>query len=175
MIASLLSRIGIEVWRDIPNYENNYQVSNLGNVRSIKFNKKNKLKIYDNINKKHFFKRKQVALCMNGIKKNIYVHQLVAMAFLNHIPCGYDLVVDHINNNSLDNKLYNLQLVTQRKNVSKDKKGNSKYTGVSFYKRNNTWISHIKINGNTKHLGYFKTEKEAAQAYQKELTKIKQL
>ena len=39
MIAKALSRIGIEVWKDLPEYEGLYQVSNLGNVRSLKFNK----------------------------------------------------------------------------------------------------------------------------------------
>ena len=39
MIASLLSRIGVEVWKDIPNYEGLYQVSNLGNVRSLNYKK----------------------------------------------------------------------------------------------------------------------------------------
>ena len=35
MIAKTLSRLGIEVWKDIPEYEGLYQVSNLGNVRSL--------------------------------------------------------------------------------------------------------------------------------------------
>ena len=40
MIASLLSRINIEIWKDIPEYEGLYQVSNLGNVRSLNYRKK---------------------------------------------------------------------------------------------------------------------------------------
>lgn len=44
MIASLLSRIGIEVWKDIPEYEGLYQVSNLGNVRSLNYRKKGIIK-----------------------------------------------------------------------------------------------------------------------------------
>ena len=35
MIAKTLSRLGIEVWKDIPEYEGFYQVSNLANVRSL--------------------------------------------------------------------------------------------------------------------------------------------
>ena len=35
MIAKTLSRLGIEVWKDIPEYEGLYQVSNLGNVKSL--------------------------------------------------------------------------------------------------------------------------------------------
>ncbi len=85
------------------------------------------------------------------------------------------IVVDHINNDPLNNKLYNLQLITQRENVSKDKKGTSKYTGGSWSKTANKWTSNIRINGKIKHLGFYIKEKEAAQAYQKELTKINKL
>ncbi|MDB4397739.1 NUMOD4 domain-containing protein, partial [Akkermansiaceae bacterium] len=45
MIAKTLSRIGVEVWKDIPEYEDLYQVSNLGNVRSLNFNKTKKVKL----------------------------------------------------------------------------------------------------------------------------------
>lgn len=39
--------------------------------------------------------------------------------------------------------------------------------GVSFHKRNKKYQSQIKINGKRKHLGSFKTEAEAAEAYMK--------
>ncbi len=165
MIASLLSKIGIEVWRDIPNYEDNYQVSNLGNVRSLKNNKIKLLKKTLNNNK-----RFRVGLSLKGKARVKDVHVLVAIAFLKHTPCGMEIVVDHIDNNSLNNKLYKLQLITQRKNCSKDKKGYSNYTGVTYHK--GKYMAYIKINNKQKHLGYFKAEKEAAQAYQNELTKI---
>ena len=41
----------------------------------------------------------------------------------------------------------------------------SRYRGVAFFKRTSKWISEIKQNGQRFHLGYFKTEKEAALAY----------
>ena len=47
------------------------------------------------------------------------------MAFLNHKPNGNKLVVDHINNVKTDNRLSNLQIITQRKNTSKDRTGGS--------------------------------------------------
>ena len=48
----------------------------------------------------------------------------------------HKLVVDHINNDPLDNRLENLQLISHRYNLSKDKKGgSSKFTGVSWDKR----------------------------------------
>ena len=55
------------------------------------------------------------------------------MAFFGHVPGGYKIVVDHIDNNRLNNHVSNLQLITQRENSSKDRKnGTSQYTGVVF-------------------------------------------
>lgn len=45
-----------------------------------------------------------------------------------------------------------------RKNTS------STYRGVCFFKRIGRWIAYITISGKRKHLGYFDTEEEAAQA-----------
>ena len=50
---------------------------------------------------------------LNGGYKCYGVHQLVAMAFLDHVPNGHTLVVDHINDVKSDNRLSNLQLITQ--------------------------------------------------------------
>lgn len=173
MIASLLSRIGVEVWKDIPNYEGLYQVSNLGNVRSLNYRRTGKVKnLVLNINSTG---KQCVDLYKDGFRLNLYAHALVSSAFLNHKPNGHKIVVDHINNKPLNNKLYNLQLITQRLNASKDRKGTSKYTGVCWDKNNNKWIVSIVINGSNKFLGRFTDEKKAAQAYQNELTKIKQL
>ena len=44
MIYRLLSRIGIEVWKGIPSFKN-YEVSNLGNVRSLNYRKTRKIKL----------------------------------------------------------------------------------------------------------------------------------
>jgi group I intron endonuclease len=41
----------------------------------------------------------------------------------------------------------------------------SKYYGVSFHKQGNFWVVTITMNGKTKHIGTFKTEILAAQAY----------
>ena len=171
MIASLLSRIGIEVWKDIPNYEGRYKVSNLGNVKSLSYNKTKVAKVMTkglNTNGRY-----RVGLSKNGKHNgNCKISQLVAMAFLNHKPCGHNLVVDHIDNNPLNDRLYNLQLITQRQNCSKDKKGSSKYTGVTWDKRKNKWKAHIRIKQKLRYLGYYKKEQEAAQAYQNELKKL---
>ena len=166
MIAKLLSRVGIEVWKTIPNFES-YQVSNLGNVRSLKYGKERILK--KPIGGGGYL---QVSIYINKKYSKRTINQLMAIAFLNHKPSGHKMVVDHIDTNKLNNKLYNLQVITNRENLSKDRKGTSKYTGVFLAKGRDKWRAAININGKRKHLGCFFNEKEASQAYQNELKNL---
>jgi len=167
-----------EIWKDIPNYEGLYQVSNFGNVKSLERYVKGKIE--NRLQKENILSKRlvgnlgnqyyAVTLCNNKDRKQIKVSVLVAMAFLNHTPNGYvGFTVDHIDNNPLNNNVNNLQVITKRENSSKDRKGVSKYTGVTFNKKSNKWRSQIWIDGKNKTLGSFDDELEAHRAYQKEL------
>lgn len=159
-----------EIWKDIPEYEGLYQVSNLGRLKSFKYGKEKNLKSPCNKQGYHMLN-----LCKNGICKNMKVHQLVAMAFLGHKPKGMNIVIDHINDNPSDNRVENLQIVTQRFNARKTQgKYSSQYKGVSWYTRSNKWVSHIEINNKRYHLGYFKNEYDAHLAYQNALQNLEQ-
>ena len=73
-------------------------------------------------------------------------------------------IVDHINNNPLDNRKCNLRIVTpQQNNMNRKstKDSSSKYIGVTFDKRNNKWKAFIKINGKSVHLGTYDNELDA--------------
>lgn len=158
-----------EIWKDIPNYEGLYQVSNLGNVKSLNYNNSgHELLLKDGLDSKGYC---NVRLSKNKVAKTKRVHQLVAIAFLNHTPDGTNkLVVDHINNIKADNRLENLQILTNRENISKGKGCFlSNYKGVTWEKSRNKWKSRIRINGKLKHLGYFINELEASNAYQNKL------
>ena len=158
----------IEEWKDIPEYQGIYLISNLGNIKSVKFGKERDLK--PQINSKGYY---FVCLSKDNIRKQMLVHQLVVIAFLNHIPCGMKLVVNHINFNKQDNKLSNLEIVSNRENSNrKHLKSTSKYTGVSFEKDRNKWLAQIRIDGKIKKLGRFSNEIDASNAYQKELETI---
>lgn len=156
-----------ERFKDIKGYDGDYQVSNLGRVKSLKFGKEKILKICIGSNGYLL-----VSLCKNGKINTFSIHRLVADTFLQK-PRGWDIVVDHINNDRLDNRLNNIQWITHRENNSKDRKpGTSKYTGVYSEKNRSKWRSRITIDGVKKDLGYFKTELEASQAYQNKLKDV---
>jgi hypothetical protein len=165
-----------EIWKDIPNYEGHYQVSNYGRVKSLERIVKNGKSSF--LKKEMFLTLKQntrgylcVSLYKNNLRKTKSVHQLVAMAFLNHIPCGHKKVVDHINNIRTDNRLENLQIITTRKNNSKDRiKKHNSLTGV--YLSNKKWYAQIKFNGKNYHLGVFKSELEAHKKYLKSVSEV---
>jgi hypothetical protein len=163
-----------EIWKDIPNYEELYQVSDLGNVRSLdrfvhhsdgntRFQSGRVLKPFDRAG------YQSCALCINAIRRAYPVHQLVAMAFLNHKPNGHTLVVDHINGKKDDNRLENLQIITNRHNLSKDPRGTSMHTGVSWDSKTKKWIAKVFLNGRQINLGRFTDESEAALTYQNAL------
>ena len=174
----------VEIWKDIPGYEGLYQSSNLGNVKSLSRPCVNSITKY--IRKEKIISPtlsngyKVVTLYRNEndniIRKTHKVSIIVAMCFLDHKSAGQKFVVDHINNIKTDDRLVNLQILTNRQNVSKDikktKKCTSKYVGVSLRSDGKAWVAAIGINWKMKHLGSFKSEYEAYQAYLKELNKI---
>lgn len=166
-----MSSIAEEIWKDIPNYNGVYQVSNLGNVKSLNYGRENILK------PRPINKYLSVNLYKNGKQKSITIHKLVALCFLNHTSKRYEgLIVDHIDNNKINNKLDNLCLTTQRINSNKDKKNkSSKFAGVSWHKSSKRWQSRIYYNGKIHYLGVFISEEEAGEKYKDFLNQIKQL
>jgi len=158
----------MEEWKDIKDYEGLYQISNLGRVKSLRYNKERILKPGVNSQGYHI-----VVLFINGIPKQFYIHRLVYQEFIGELIAG--LVIDHLDNSPSNNNINNLQQVSQRKNVVKGgttKKGSSKYVGVFWNKERNKWKVKIGINGRSKFLGYFDDEEEAAQAYQNALKSL---
>jgi len=157
-----------EIWKELKDYEGNYEVSNFGKVKSIKFEKEIILK--PRLNKSGYY---YVNLWKNGKSKSINVHQLVAIAFLNHIPNRHKLVVNHINFIKTDNTVENLEVISHRKNTNKKHlTSTSKYVGVFWGNKIKKWRSAIVLNGKQIHLGTFIDELEAAKAYNNKLNEI---
>tara|TARA_R110002126_G_scaffold289683_2_gene445246 strand:- start:3058 stop:3555 length:498 start_codon:yes stop_codon:yes gene_type:complete len=160
----------VEEFRDVSNYGGVYSVSNLGRVKSLKFGKERILKQGLSSSK-----RPTVSLTVNNNTKTFRVSQLVAIFFLGHEASGHEIIVDHIDNNPVNNNVDNLQLITQRQNISKDsyrRKNNNLPIGVRRYGiKKYTYEARIMINKKQVYLGRFKTSEEASLKYKEALSK----
>lgn len=104
-----------EIYKPIPEYETQYQVSNLGNVKSLAKNGKKDtiLKQERNRSKSVFYRR--VTLCKNGDIKRFQVHRLVALTFIPNPENKPQ--VNHIDNNTENNCIDNLEWCTGKENM----------------------------------------------------------
>lgn len=97
------------------------------------------------------------------------VHGLIY--FLYHGHFDHNLVINHINGNTLDNRPDNLELVTQAENVisrvSIRKDNTSGVKGVSWSKRHNMYMVRLQIRGKRIFGGMFKDLESASEAYHK--------
>ena len=78
--------------------------------------------------------------------------------------------VDHVNSVRDDNRIANLRLATSSQNMhnplrTKAKNKTSRFMGVSFLSSRSRWIAQIKLGGETRRIGSFVCEQDAADAY----------
>src|SRR5574343_418846 len=104
-----------EIWKDILNYEDQYQVSNLGNIRSkdrMVSTKGNATRLVKGSVKKLCVNRKGYAITAlskpNTKLWTVTVHQLVAQAFIPNFVKGTE--INHIDGDELNNAVSNLEV-----------------------------------------------------------------
>jgi len=99
-----------------------------------------------------------------GRLKTVYLHRVIMSA-----PKG--LLVDHRNNNGLDNRRNNLRLATHSQNMINRPKTKSpttsRFVGVYFDKDRSKWVARIHLNNKCIWLGRLDNEIDAAKAYDK--------
>lgn len=108
-----------EIWKDIKGFEGLYQVSNLGNVKSLEFNNRTtnhqkREKLLKSFGNKLGYQR--VVLYKNKTKKQILVHRLVAEVFIpnpNNLP-----QVNHKDENPANNCIDNLEWCSHKYNCN---------------------------------------------------------
>jgi hypothetical protein len=157
-------------YREIPGFSR-YGISESGEVIIFKTGKIKKTTL-----QKH--RRLKVGLRSDeGKGKKFNIHVLMAIVYLGHEPCGHERVVDHIDNDPLNNHYTNLQIISQRENSSKDKwrkNPSSQYIGVRWCAPRYKWRAQIQINGKVISLGRFTSELDAARCYELALQYIDQ-
>lgn len=139
----------MEIWKPIVGYEALYEISSAGRVRRT-----------DGRILKPWRTRNgyiHATLCRDKAKKHVLIHRLVATAFIEK-PQGKD-VVNHKNCNPSDNRVENLEWVTQSENVkyaydlgradnAARKKIQCVETGVEYYSSMAaaTWVNLEKFH-----------------------------
>lgn len=95
--------------------------------------------------------------------KTYLAHRLIYFMHYGYLP----KYIDHINGNRSDNRIENLRGCTQHQNLLNRKPfGKSKYKGVYLTGRKTIkYKSQIMLDGKLNYLGTYKTEEEAANAY----------
>ena len=104
----------------------------------------------------------------DGKQKKQTLHRFIVNA-----QQGMD--VDHVDGNPLNNRRENLRICTRAENTRNMRPRthvcrasvSSALKGVCWHKRDRKWHAQIRIDGTRIHLGYFNSEQEAADAYDK--------
>jgi hypothetical protein len=119
-----------EIWKDVLGYESFYQVSNLGNIKTLGNNKFHTVKVMTNIIRNGYC---TVTLRKNNNQKIFRVHRLVAQAFISN-PNNKSQV-NHINGIKKDNRLINLEWATPFENMQHASANNllNIYKGENHY------------------------------------------
>jgi hypothetical protein len=147
----------IERWKGIDEYDK-YSISTYGRVRNDKTNR-----ILKHKTDKGGYQT--ICLRVNGKKKDMKIHRLVALAFFAN-PLN-KRCVDHIDNDRKNNHISNLRYATNSENgMNKTKLSNntSGVTGVMWNKSAKKWHAQITIDNIKKHLGSFDTIEDAKKA-----------
>lgn len=107
-----------EVWRDIPDYEGYYQVSNFGRVKSlvgwngVRYVQREKI-LSPTQNELGYYK---IDLKKGKVKKSFKLHRVIATAFIPNLNKG--TIINHIDCDPTNNDISNLEWCTQSQNMN---------------------------------------------------------
>lgn len=138
-----------EIWKKIPGFKDFYEVSNFGNLRSFSSKQNGKMMtLIREYRGKLPLYLKTVLRTADNKNRTRPIHSLVMLAFCGPTPKG--MIINHIDGNKLNNRLDNLEFITQGQNIQhaydhglREKK----FFGISYNSKE--WKEYIK-NGRKK-------------------------
>ena len=101
-------------------FDTRYKISNLGNIKRIKSNGKEKILKCSIINKNKTHPYYYIQIQKEGKRKNYLIHRLVGIAFLEKENEEYN-IIDHIDRNTFNNNVNNLRWCNQKINCNNTK------------------------------------------------------
>ena len=101
-------------WRDVPEYEGLYKVSEYGDVMSLNYNRTGEKRLLKQSKDRYGYMF--VKLCKNGIQKAYKVHRLVATSFCE--GADYFQEVNHMDEDKTNNHYTNLEWCTNDYNIN---------------------------------------------------------
>lgn len=141
-------------------YGHLYKVSNYGNIYC-----KTKNEVIKQT--RHPKGYMQTNIKLNGQWKTHRVHRVVLETFKG-LPIGDCNHGNHINGNRQDNRIENLEWVSNRENAShstaRQLTRTSNYPGVSYSNNHSRYIAQVYHNKKNKYLGLFNNELDAYEA-----------
>jgi hypothetical protein len=172
---TIISENGEEIWIGLPSGERTVISAKDGWIL-----KKFKIWGVTGSRSKYVFVERGVKTEYSTINERIYLHRLIVGM---HLKSTKGLFVDHIDRNRLNNRRNNLRLCSRAQNAANSgPRRGKRYKGVFFKggcglkKPYQGYIAYIDAkNGGLqkrKYLGYYKTERAAAAAYNKAAREI---
>ena len=145
---------------DIVGYDGRYEIDMDGNVFSYCRGARKKMKPF--LTKKGYY---SIMLCYNNKRERFKIHRLVAYHFIENDDTINKIQVHHINQIRTDNRIENLEWVTNLTNCQSCNQGNNKsnttgYKNICYDTHNKRWIFQIVIN-RKRIYKCFKTKQEA--------------
>ena len=145
-----------EIWKDVPNWEDCYQASNLGRVRSkdryVRTNRGSMRLVKGSIKSLNPNKDGYLSTHFRDYKTNrsatVLVHRIVADTFIKKVD-GKN-IIDHINGIRNDNRVVNLRWCTHKENINFPLAYKNKLEGQRLAYIKNPLLKQIKAKNITK-------------------------